>query len=87
MISEYITRGVQVLTATLGLTKVSQNLNDPIVDAVNSNAAILDNAAIVVSAPATSSSAAKPGQIATDGTYLYIATGTNQWKRIALATF
>jgi len=38
-------------------------------------------------APTSSASAATFGQIATDGTYLYIATGNNQWKRIPLTSF
>lgn len=37
--------------------------------------------------PASSSAPGQLGQIATDGTYLYVATGTNQWKRIALSSF
>ena len=42
--ADYITRGIQTLTTNLGLTKLTQNLFDPTVDAVNSNAAILDAA-------------------------------------------
>jgi hypothetical protein len=37
--------------------------------------------------PATSSSPGNYGQMATDGTFLYIATGLNQWKRLALTEF
>ena len=28
-----------------------------------------------------------PGQIATDGTYLYVCVGVNSWKRTALAAW
>ena len=38
-------------------------------------------------APATSASAGTPGMIATDGTYLYICTALNTWKRITLVAF
>lgn len=37
--------------------------------------------------PATSTSPGAAGQVSTDGTYLYVATGTNQWKRAALTVF
>lgn len=37
--------------------------------------------------PVTSADTAALGQLATDGTYLYVATGVNQWKRIALSSF
>ncbi|HZK76900.1 MAG TPA: hypothetical protein VFD13_08340, partial [Candidatus Kapabacteria bacterium] len=40
-----------------------------------------------VSAPATSTSTGTPGEIAQDGTYLYICTATNTWKRVALSTW
>jgi hypothetical protein len=87
MIAEYITRGVQSLTANLGLTKVNQNLNDPIVDSLNANAAILDNAAIIVAAPALATSTGKAGQIAYDATHIYVCVATNVWVRALLATF
>ena len=87
MIAEYITRGVQVLTANLGLTKLNQTLTDPVVDAVNANAAILDNAATVVAAPATATSAGKPNQIAYDATHIYVCIAANTWVRATLATF
>ena len=87
MISEYISRGVQSLTANLGLTKMNQLLTDPVVDAVNSNAAILDNAAILVAAPALATSTGKPGQIAYDATHVYVCVATNVWVRALLATF
>jgi len=87
MIAEYITRGVQSLTANLGLTKMNQLLTDPVVDAVNSNAAILDNAAIIVAAPATATSVGKAGSIAYDPTHIYLCVATNVWVRALLATF
>ena len=87
MTADYISRGVQTITANLGLTKMNQNLSDPVVDAVNSNAAILDSAAIVVAAPATATSAGKAGQIAFDATHLYVCIATNTWIRATFATF
>lgn len=39
------------------------------------------------SAPAASSSPGVPGQIAWDGSYFYLCTGTNQWKRTALSSW
>jgi hypothetical protein len=87
MTADYISRGVQTQTANLGLTKMSQNLTDPVVDAVNANATILDSAAIVVAAPATATSAGKAGQIAFDATHIYVCVATNVWVRAILATF
>jgi hypothetical protein len=87
MIAEYLTRGVQSQTANLGLTKINQNLTDIAVSAVNDNAAILDNAAIIVAAPATATSAGKAGQIAFDATHFYMCVATNVWVRALLATF
>jgi len=37
--------------------------------------------------PSSSTSAGQFGQMATDGTYLYIAVGASLWKRIALTSF
>ena len=85
--ADYLSRGVQTQTANLGLTKINQNLNDPVVDAVNANAAILDNAAIIVAAPATATSTGKAGQIAYDATHIYVCVATNVWVRALLATF
>lgn len=45
------------------------------------------NAMWVANAPATSTSAGTKGQIATDGTYLYVCYATNQWKRVTLDAF
>lgn len=42
---------------------------------------------VTANVPATSVSVGVFGQIATDGTWLYVAVGTNSWKRIALAAF
>jgi len=85
--ADYITRGIQSLTAKLGLTTLNQNLSNDLVDALNSNAAILDNAAIIVAAPATAASSGKPGQIAFDATHIYVCVATNVWVRATLATF
>ena len=89
MIADYITRGVQVLTPNLGLTKVNLNeaFDDPVLDAVNANADILDNAATIVPAPATATSPGKPNQIAYDATHIYVCVATNTWVRALLATF
>lgn len=37
--------------------------------------------------PASSTSDALQGEVCHDGNYLYIATGTNTWKRIGLGSF
>ena len=87
MTADYISRGVQSLTANLGLTKMNQTLTDPVVDAVNANAAILDNATILVAAPASATSTGKPGQIAYDATHVYVCVAVNTWVRATLATF
>jgi hypothetical protein len=87
MSAYYITRGVQTQTTNLGLTTVAQNLTDPVVDALNANATILDNAAIIVAAPASATAAGKPGQIAYDATHIYVCVATNVWVRATLATF
>jgi hypothetical protein len=38
-------------------------------------------------APASAASAGSAGQIATDGTYLYVCVANNSWKRAALNAF
>jgi hypothetical protein len=45
------------------------------------------NAPVSSSAPAKSSSAGTPGQIAYDQNYLYVCTGNNSWKRSPLTAF
>jgi hypothetical protein len=89
MIADYISRGVQSLTPNLGLTMVNQNeaANDPVIDALNANAAILDSAAIIVAAPATATSTGKPNQIAYDAAHIYVCVAVNTWVRATLATF
>jgi len=87
MTADYISRGVQSLTANLGLTKMNQLLTDPAVDALNANAAILDNAATVVAVPASATAAGKPNQIAFDSTHLYVCVALNTWIRATFATF
>ncbi len=37
------------------------------------------------SAPANHTSAGSAGQIAVDSGFIYVCTGTNQWKRVAIA--
>ena len=87
MIQEYINRGVQTQTTKLGLTKLAQNLTDPVVDAVNANADALDGAAIIVAAPGSATATGKAGQIAFDATHIYVCVATNTWVRTTLATF
>ena len=43
--------------------------------------------AVTVPVPASATAAGQPGQIAQDGSYLYICTALNTWKRVAIATF
>jgi hypothetical protein len=87
MSADYITRGVQTQTTNLGLSKINLNLTDPVVDAVNANATILDNAAVIVAVPGSATAAGKPGQIAYDATHVYVCVATNVWVRATLATF
>ena len=87
MTTDYINRGVQTQTTNLGLTKVAQNVSDPVVDALNANATILDNAAVVVAVPASATAAGKPNQIAYDATHIYVCVAVNTWVRATLATF
>ena len=84
---DYLNRGVHSLTAKLSLTTINQNLTDPVVQAVNDHAAILDAAAIIVAAPATATSTGKPGQIAYDAGHVYVCVAVNTWVRATLATF
>ena len=84
---DYLNRGVHSLTPKLGLTTINQNLTDPVVQAVNDHAAILDAAATIVAAPATATSTGKAGQIAFDATHFYMCVATNVWVRATLATF
>jgi len=85
--ADYISRGIQSLTANLGLTKLNQNLSNDLVDATNANAVILDNAAIIVAVPGSATAAGKPNQIAYDATHIYVCVATNTWVRATLATF
>jgi hypothetical protein len=39
------------------------------------------------SVPANSTSQGIAGQMATDGNFLYVCIGTNQWKQVALSAF
>jgi len=47
----------------------------------------LDDAAIVVAAPATATSAGSPGQIAYDATHFYVCIASNSWVRATLASW
>lgn len=40
-----------------------------------------------VNVPASGTASGAPGQLAQDGSYLYVCTAVNTWKRVALATF
>jgi len=84
---DYLNRGVHSLTTKLGLTTLNQNLTDPVTQAVNDHAAILDAAALVVAAPVSATSTGKPGQIAFDATHFYACIAVNTWVRATLATF
>lgn len=44
-------------------------------------------AAIPTATPANSSAAGTAGQIAYDGTSLYVCVGTNSWRKVATVTF
>jgi hypothetical protein len=50
-------------------------------------ATALSTALYGVTAPARVNSPGTPGQVATDGTYLYICVATNSWRRVAVAAF
>lgn len=41
----------------------------------------------IVAAPASAGASGEPGQIAYDGSYLYVCTATDTWRRIAHATW
>lgn len=41
----------------------------------------------IAEAPSTAASTGRLGQWSQDGSYLYVATGTNTWKRVAVATW
>lgn len=41
----------------------------------------------IATAPVSSGATGKPGQMAFDGSYFYICTATNTWRRIALSSF
>ena len=85
--ADYLNRGVHSLTTKLGLTTLNQNLTEPITQAINDHAAILDSAATVVAVPASATAAGKPNQISYDATHFYLCVATNVWVRATLATF
>lgn len=50
-------------------------------DGINKSVQIAD------SIPASSVSEGQPGTVAFDSNFLYIAVGTNEWRRVALSSF
>ena len=42
---------------------------------------------VMVPAPASASAKGEKGQVAEDGSYLYICTDTDTWVRVAIATW
>lgn len=53
----------------------------------NTKTVTAGNFPILVSAPASASATGVAGQFAYDADYIYVAVGTNQWKRAALSTW
>jgi hypothetical protein len=45
------------------------------------------NSLSIPAAPATSTSAGIPNQLAQDGNFLYVCVAKNSWKRVALSAF
>ena len=41
----------------------------------------------MVPVPASATATGQTGQLAQDGSYLYICTASNTWKRVAIATW
>lgn len=54
---------------------------------INGDEKVMGNFILSGNAPTTSSSSGTKGQIAINGIYLFVATGNNQWGRIALSSF
>lgn len=46
-----------------------------------------DQVARFVAAPATATTVGVEGQLATDGSFLYVCIARNSWKRVALSSF
>ena len=46
-----------------------------------------DQLYLKTTAPTTATSTGTTGQIASDGSFLYICTATNTWKRVAIASW
>lgn len=77
-------------TAKLGLATFTDSRTDvPAIlnTMITNSATILDDAAIVVAAPATATSAGSPGQIAFDSTHFYVCIASNSWVRATLASW
>ncbi len=50
-------------------------------------ALLADKVLNLVPVPATATSAGTAGQVAADATHLYLAIGTNLWRRVAISAF
>lgn len=53
----------------------------------NALAQAVGSPALSGSVPASSTAQGTPGQIANDGTFIYVCIATNTWARAALSTF
>lgn len=42
---------------------------------------------VIVPAPATATDPGQPGMLASDGSYLYVCTAANTWRRVAIAVW
>ena len=50
-------------------------------------ALLADSSLDLVPVPATSTSSGTAGQVAADAPHLYLAIGTNLWRRVAISAF
>jgi hypothetical protein len=57
------------------------------ITALQGNVSTLQTNALSSNAPATNSSTGTAGQMAYDGTHLYVCVATNTWVRTTLSTF
>lgn len=67
------------------LTTSVQNIVNAINNANQTLAAL--HPLIFTTPPATAVSAGSPGQIAVDASFLYLAVGVNQWKRVSISSW
>jgi hypothetical protein len=65
----------------------SGNVNVQWMRGINSLALAVGAPAVSGTVPTHANSQGSPGQIATDGTYVYVCFLTNQWGRAALSSF